>query len=69
MLGTVLSSPIGDGATKATLVMARCRCRVMLATVLPSHPSDGAAKVTWPRRDVSAESCWRQCFRGILAMA
>jgi hypothetical protein len=54
---TVLSSPTGDDTAKATLVVMRCKCRVMLATVLPSHASDGAAEVTWPRRDVGVESC------------
>jgi hypothetical protein len=29
------------------LVMALCRCRVMLAMVLLSHADDGAAEVTW----------------------
>jgi hypothetical protein len=29
----------------------------MLATVLLSHVGDGAVRVTWPRRDVDAESC------------
>jgi hypothetical protein len=53
----VLSSSTGDGTAEAMLVMARCRCRVMLA--IGSHASDGAAKVTWPRHDVGAELCWR----------
>jgi hypothetical protein len=57
MLSMVLPSPIGDGATETTLVVARCRCRVMLATVLPTHASDGAAESTWSQRDVGAESC------------
>jgi hypothetical protein len=47
--------------------MAQCRRWVMLAMVLPSHAGDGAAEVTWLRRDVDAshtsddatESCWR----------
>jgi hypothetical protein len=47
MLATVLSSPVGDSAAEATLVMARCRYRVMLATVLSSHGSDGTAEKTW----------------------
>jgi hypothetical protein len=55
----VLSSSTGDGAAEAMLVMARCRCRVMLAIGLPSHASDGAAEVTWPRHDVGAELWWR----------
>jgi hypothetical protein len=29
----------------------------MLATVLPGHAGDGIAVVTWPWRDVDAESC------------
>jgi hypothetical protein len=63
----VLSSHAGDSATelcwrrrcRGDLVMMRCRCRVMLAMVLPSHTSDDAARVTWPLRDVDVESCWR----------
>jgi hypothetical protein len=30
----------------------------MLAMALPSLARDGAAKATWLRRDVNAESCW-----------
>jgi hypothetical protein len=52
----------------------------MLAMALPwrfdcgtmsllSHTGDGAAGVAWPWRDVTAESCWRRCYRVILAMA
>jgi hypothetical protein len=41
----------------------------MLATMLPSHDGDGAAKVTCTRCDIVmshagdnvAESCWRRC--------
>jgi hypothetical protein len=40
----------------------------MLATVLLSHAGDGAAEVTWPRRDVDVESCWRRHCRGDLAV-
>jgi hypothetical protein len=47
--------------------MARHRRRVIVAMVLPrhlghgamsmpSHADDGAAKVTWPRRDVDAHA-------------
>jgi hypothetical protein len=39
----------------------------MLATVLSCHAGDGAAGVSWPRRDVDVESCWRWCYRGDLA--
>jgi hypothetical protein len=54
-----------DNATKSSwqrrcqgdLATARCRCRVMLMTILLSHAGDGAAKVTWPQHDVDAESC------------
>jgi hypothetical protein len=56
---TALLSPAGDGVAEATLVVTQCRCRVMLAAVLPSHASDGVAKVTWPRRDIDVELCWR----------
>jgi hypothetical protein len=41
----------------------------MLATMLPSHDSDGATEATWSQHDVEAESCWRQCCRGDLAAA
>jgi hypothetical protein len=40
----------------------------MLAMVLPGHAGDGAAGVTWLRCDVAAESCWRWCYRVMLAM-
>jgi hypothetical protein len=46
MLATVLPSPTGDGASETTLVVTRCRCRVMLAVVLSSHDSDDAAEAT-----------------------
>jgi hypothetical protein len=26
---------------------------------MSSHAGDGAAEVTWPQRDVEANSCWR----------
>jgi hypothetical protein len=32
----------------------------MLATMLLSHTSDGAAGATWPQRDVDAKSYWWQ---------
>jgi hypothetical protein len=53
-----LLSPAGDDAAKATLVIVRCRCRVMLPRMLPIHDGDGAAEATWPRRDVDVESYW-----------
>jgi hypothetical protein len=46
------------------LLMARCRCRVMLATMLPGQldrgammvpNGDDAVETTWPRRNVAAE--------------
>jgi hypothetical protein len=40
----------------------------MLATMLPSHAGEDAAKVTWLRCEVDAESCWRQCYRVVLVM-
>jgi hypothetical protein len=58
MLVTVLPSPIGDGAVEATMVVVRCRCRVMLTTVLPSYASDGTIEATWPRCDVGVDSWW-----------
>jgi hypothetical protein len=48
--------------------MARCRCQVILVTMLSSHAGDDVARATWPRHDVDAESCWRQCYRVMLAM-
>jgi hypothetical protein len=67
LLVTTLLSPTSDSAAEVTLVAVRCRCRVMLVIVLLSHASDGAAEATWPRRDVDAESCWRQCCCVMLA--
>jgi hypothetical protein len=49
--------------------MARCRGRVMLATMLPSHVGDGATEATGSWCDVDAESCWRQCCLVMLATA
>jgi hypothetical protein len=48
--------------------MARCQCQVMLATALPTHAGDGVTKVTWPRRDVDVDSCWRRHCQVMLAM-
>jgi hypothetical protein len=56
MLAMVLLSPTSGNTAEATLVVAQCRYRVMLATVLLSHASDGAAETTWPQRDVGVES-------------
>jgi hypothetical protein len=33
----------------------------MLVIVQPSLVGDSGAGMTWPWRDVDAESCWRQC--------
>jgi hypothetical protein len=57
MLATMISSHTDDSVADATLVVARCRCRVMPATMLSIHAGDDVAEVTWPRRDVDAESC------------
>jgi hypothetical protein len=38
-------------------------------TMPSSHADDDAAEVTWPRRDVEAESFWKQCCRVCLATA
>jgi hypothetical protein len=43
---------------RGDLARVRCRYRVMLAMVLPSHAGDGAVVATWPWRDVEDESCW-----------
>jgi hypothetical protein len=40
------------------LAAARCRCRVMLTTVLPSPTRDDDVEATWLWRDVDVESCW-----------
>jgi hypothetical protein len=45
MLATVLSVHVGDGVIKVTLVMARCRYRVMSVMALMSH-----AVIALPRR-------------------
>jgi hypothetical protein len=60
-----LSSHAGDSAIELCwrwhchddLAIARCRCQVMLVTVLLSHADDGTVETAWPRRDVVAESC------------
>jgi hypothetical protein len=52
----LLLSHAGDGAAEVTLVMAQCRCRVMLVMSMLSHAGNGAAEMTWPWRDVAAES-------------
>jgi hypothetical protein len=64
----VLPIPSGDYAFEVTLVAARCRCRVMLATKLPSHASNGTAEATWLWHDIGAESCWQQCYQVMMAM-
>jgi hypothetical protein len=51
------------------LAVARYRCRVMLAIMLPSHARDGDAEVTWPRHDINVEPYWQQCCRVMLTMA
>jgi hypothetical protein len=35
-----------DGAADVTLAVAQCRCRVILATTLSTHASDGADETT-----------------------
>jgi hypothetical protein len=54
---------------RGDLAAMRCRCLLMLATMLLSHAGDDAVDTTWPRHDVDAESCWPQCCRVMLAMA
>jgi hypothetical protein len=59
-----LPSHAGNGAVKSYwrwryhggLAVMRCRCRVILATVLSSHAGDSAAGMTCPRRDIDVES-------------
>jgi hypothetical protein len=38
-------------------------------TVMSSHAGDDAVGVTWLWHDVDDESCWRRCYRVMLAMA
>jgi hypothetical protein len=38
----------------------------MLTTMLPSQAHYGVVGVTWPWRDVNAESCWRLCYQSNL---
>jgi hypothetical protein len=54
---------------RGSLAVVQCRYQVMQATMLPSHASDGAVGMTWPRGNVDVESCWRQCCRVMLATA
>jgi hypothetical protein len=65
-----LSSHVDDDAVESCwwlhyrgdLVATRCKCRVMLATVLSSHVGDSAAEATWSRRDIVVKSYWWQCY-------
>jgi hypothetical protein len=34
-----------------------------------SHAGGDTTEVTWPLRDIDAESCWRQCYRVMMATA
>jgi hypothetical protein len=62
----LMPSHAGDGTVESCwrwqcrddMAVTRYRCRVMLVTELLNHTGDGAAKATWPRRNVDAESCW-----------
>jgi hypothetical protein len=55
-----MPSHVGDNVAESysrqrcrgDLAAARCRCRVMLVTMLPSHAHDDTTEKTWPRRDV-----------------
>jgi hypothetical protein len=53
MLMMVMLSPVGDSAAESYVEDAR----VMLVMTLLSHAGDDANGVTWPWRDVAAESC------------
>jgi hypothetical protein len=44
MLAMALSSHTGEGAAEATLVMASCRYRVMVAMALPNLADKGTAE-------------------------
>jgi hypothetical protein len=68
MLTMALPSPAGDGAVEATLVVARCICRVVLVMLLPSHAGNGAAGITSLWHGVYAKSSWRQCYPVLLAI-
>jgi hypothetical protein len=69
-----MPSHAGDGAAESCrrrgdLATVRCRCRVMLATLLSSHVGDSAIGETGPQRDVDVESCWLRCCGVKLATA
>jgi hypothetical protein len=54
---TALLSHAGDDTTKAMLIVAQYRYRVMLAIMLPSHTSGAAVEASLPRHDIDSESC------------
>jgi hypothetical protein len=68
---TSMPSHVDDGAAESCwqwccrgdFTVTRCRCQVILATMLSSHAGDDATGVTWSWSDVNVESCWRQCYR------
>jgi hypothetical protein len=72
-----IMSHAGDNANESCwrwrclgdMAVERCRCRVMLATLLPSHTGDDAAEATWSRCDIDTESYWWQSYQSDLAAA
>jgi hypothetical protein len=58
-----MSSHAGNSTTEScwrrshgVLATTRCRCRVMLVTVLPSHAGDDVVMTTWLQYDEDVES-------------
>jgi hypothetical protein len=48
------------------LATTRCRCRIMLTTMILSRAGNDTAGTTWSWRDIDVDSCWRQCYRVML---
>jgi hypothetical protein len=63
-----LLSHVDDGAAGAMLVMARCRCRVILVMVLPKQLGRDAMCMLSHASDDSVESCYRWRCRGAMSL-
>jgi hypothetical protein len=63
-----LLSHVDDGAAGAMLVMARCRCRVILVMVLPKQPGRDAMCMLSHASDDPVESCYRWRCRGAMSL-
>jgi hypothetical protein len=55
---TMLPSHSHDDAVETTWPRARCRCRVMLVTMLPRRLGLGTMWMLSHADDNAAESCW-----------